>query len=327
MNRDRDDAKIGLLVALTLALFLGFLFQRSLTALLKKQFHVRMRLDNASEVVEGTEVQLQGLRVGQVDHVQLTRDGVEYRFLASLGLRDDILLWQGTQAQVVAKPLGGCFIDLQLPAPQERLLVLGPDAILAGSTGPSLGSLLAGTDALVHNLDGSVVEARDQLHGKGLGAVLEHPQVARILDQMLATLELFQQLAKDGQGLVRHGQDAMAGMDRSLASLETSLTGVQKLVATRSGDLDEIIQRLASTLKESEQLGREANRLLQQAGPSGAQAVLALERNLEASEQLLELLKAKPNRVVWGKPSPAEQEAAERKVRAARQAQEQVPKP
>ena len=324
MNREQDDAKIGLLVALTLALFLGFLFQRSLRAILKKEFHIQMRLENASELAEGTEVQLQGLRVGQVESVQLTRDGVNYRFLATLGLRDDILLWQGTQAEVVAKPLGGCFVDLQLPPPQDRVMVLGPGSILAGTTGPTLVTLLAATDTLVRNLGGGVEEARDQFHRKGLNLLLENPQVAQILNNILYTLNIFEKLGKDGQGLVRHGENSLADMDHSLAKLETSLASVENLVATRSGDLDEIVRRLASTLKETEKLGKDFNGLLQEAGPSGAQAVKALERNLKASEELLELLRAKPNRIVWGKPGAAETAAAARKVQEARQAQEKA---
>ena len=318
MKLERDDAKIGLLVSLTLVLFLGFLFQRSLGAILKKEFHVQVRLDNASEVAEGTEVQLQGLRVGQVEAVQLTREGVTYRFLATLGLRDDILLWQGTQAQVVAKPLGGSYVELQLPPPQARLRALEPGAVLAGSTGPTLVTLLAGTDALVRNLDRGVGEARDQFQQKGLGSLLDHPQVIQVLKNLQYTLSVFQTMARDGEGLVRHGERSMDGMDRSLASLGKSLAEVQKLLETRSGDLDTIIQRLAGTLKETEILGKDLNALLQQTGPSGAEAVKALERNLESSEELLEILKARPNRMVWGKPTEAERDTAARKVREVR---------
>ena len=65
MRLEKDDAKIGLLVFLTLALFLGFIFQRSLTTLLRKENHVRVRLESAADVAEGTEVQLQGLRGDQ----------------------------------------------------------------------------------------------------------------------------------------------------------------------------------------------------------------------------------------------------------------------
>ena len=321
MRLERDDAKIGLLVFLTLALFLGFLFQRSLTAVLKKEFHIHVLLANASEVAEGTEVQMQGLRVGQVNGVKLKLDGVEYRFLADLGLRNDIVLWEGTQAEVVAKPLGGAYVDLRLPPPAQRVRALAQGTVLAGTTGPSLAALVDGIDHLVRNLDGTVTDLRTQFQQKGAGVVLDHPQVAAVLTGLQETLKAFQALAREGQGLVHHGGEEMTAVDRSLASLEKSLGSVQKLMENRSGDLDGIIQHLAGTLAQTETLTRELNAMLLKSGPNSHEVIKALERNLKSTEELLELLKAKPNRLVWGTPSEAEREAAARRVQEQRKQQ------
>ena len=123
MRLEKDDAKIGLLVFLTLALFVGFIFQRSLATIFRKESHLQVRLESASDVAVGTEVQLQGLRVGQVERVRLQRDRVQYHFLADLGLRTDIVLWEGTHVLVVAKPLGGSYLDLQLPPPGAAVTI------------------------------------------------------------------------------------------------------------------------------------------------------------------------------------------------------------
>lgn len=321
MRLERDDAKIGLLVFLASGLFLSFLFQRSLTAILKKESHYQVQLENVSDVAEGTEVQLQGLRVGQVEAVQLRRDGVRYGFLVALGLRTDIVLWEGTRAQVVAKPLGGSYLDLQLPPPQARVAALAPGAILEGTTGASLATLVEGANTLVTNLNLALTEVREQFHQNGVGALLDHPQVTQVMQEARGTLKAFGNLAQDSQGLVRHGEVAMTTLDRNLASLEKSLAEVQKLLAGRSGDLDAIILHLSGTLKEMEPLARELNTRVQNAGPSGEAAIKALERNLRATEELLELLKAKPSRLLWGKPGEAERAQAARKVQAAREAQ------
>ena len=320
MRMQRDDAKIGLLVFLTLALFLGFLFQRSLTAVLKKEFHIQVLLANASEVAEGTEVQMQGLRVGQVTGVKVKLDGVEYRFLADLGLRTDIILWEGTQAEVVAKPLGGAFVDLRLPPPAARVRALAAGTVLAGTTGPTLAALVDGIDHLVRNLDGTVTDLRTQFQQKGAGVVLNHPQVAAVLANLQETLKAFEVLAREGQGLVHHGGEEMTVVDRSLASLEKSLGAVQKLLDNRSGDLDGIITHLAGTLVETETLSRELNALLVKAGPNSQEVIKALERNLKSTEELLELIKNKPNRLVWGTPDETEKEAAARRAQEKRKA-------
>ena len=321
MRLEKDDAKIGLLVFLTLALFVGFIFQRSLTTIFKKESHVQVRLESAADVAEGTEVQLQGLRVGQVEKVQLQRDQVQYHFLVDLGLRTDIVLWQGTRVLVVAKPLGGSFLDLQLPPPAQRLEPLAPDSVLPGASGPSLATLVEHIDALVSNLDLGVDELRGQFQAKGAGAILDHPRVREVFVNLNQALKSFQQLAEDSRRLVQQGGGSVQGLDRAMATLQQVIDQVQALLGSHGEDLDAIVVRLAGTLKEMEGLGRELRGVVQQAGPDAGESLKSLDRTLRATENLLELLKAKPNRLVWGKPSQAEQEAAEKKVEEARKAQ------
>jgi ABC-type transporter Mla subunit MlaD len=321
MRLEKDDAKIGLLVFLALALFVGFLFHRSLATLLRKESKVRVRLDNAADVEAGTEVQLQGLRVGQVQALELQRDGVQYRFLATLGLRTDILLWQGTRVLVVAKPLGGAFLDLQLPPPEARRTPLDPEALLPGASGPTLASLIDQATALVGHLDQGVGELRGQLKAGGLGALLDHPRVAQALQDLDAALAGFRDLARDSRQLVAQGGASMASLDRTLAALAKCVEQVQDLLGSRRGDLDGAAVHLAGTLRELEGLARELRDLVHAAGPDGQESLKSLDRTLRATEELVELLKGKPNRVVWGKPTQAERDAAARRVEEARKAQ------
>jgi len=321
MRLEKDDAKIGLLVFLTLALFVGFIFQRSLSTIFRKENHAQVRLESAADVAEGTEVQLQGLRVGQVEQVRLQRDGVQYHFLARLGLRTDIVLWEGTRVMVVARPLGGAFLDLQLPPPALRQAALAPDSVLAGATGPTLATLAENINALVGNLNRGVDEVRGQLQAGGLGAVLEQPQVRAVFLNLNRSLTSFQLLAEDGRRLAQQGGGTVQGMDRALASLQQVIDQVQALLASRGGDLDAIVARLGSALREMEGLGQELRVLVRQAGPDAGESLKSLDRTLRSTENLLELLKSKPNRLVWGRPTQAEQEAAAKRVEEARKAQ------
>ena len=321
MRLEKDDAKIGLLVFLTLALFVGFIFQRSLATIFRKESHLQVRLESASDVAVGTEVQLQGLRVGQVEKIQLQRDRVQYHFRADLGLRTDIVLWEGTRVLVVAKPLGGSFLDLQLPPPAERREILAAETILAGASGPSLATLVSDIDALVGNLDRSVDELRAQFQARGLGVVLDHPQVRGVVLNLDQTLTSFQRLAEDSRKLVQQGGGSVKGLDHALATLQQVIDQVQTLLSTRQGDLDAIVVHLAGALKEMEGLSQELRAVVKQVGPDGDESLKSLDRTLRSTESLLELLKTKPNRLVWGKPSQADQDAAAAKVEAARKAQ------
>jgi len=321
MRLEKDDAKIGLLVFLTLALFVGFIFQRSLATIFRKESHLQVRLQSAADVAEGTEVQLQGLRVGQVEKVRLQRDRVQYHFLADMGLRTDIVLWEGTKVLVVAKPLGGSFLDLQLPPPAERREALAPETILAGASGPSLATLVADIDALVENINRGVDELRGQLQARGVGVLLEHPQVRTVLLNLNQTLQSFQQLAEEGGGLARQGGGSVKNLDRALASMQQVIDQIHALLSDRQGDLDAIVVHLAGTLKEMESLGKELRVVIQDRGPEAGESLKSLDRTLRSAEEMLELLKVKPNRVVWGKPTQAERDEAAKKVEEARKAQ------
>ncbi|MGA2079852.1 MAG: MlaD family protein [Holophaga sp.] len=321
MRLEKDDAKIGLMVFLTLALFVGFIFQRSVSTIFRRVTLVRVRLENAADVTVGTEVQLQGLRVGQVDTVGLERDGVQYHFLATLGLRTDILLWEGTKVLVVSKPLGGAYLDLELPPPAARLEVLRPGTILPASASPSMTSLVDDLTALVDNLNQGVVEVRGEFKKKGAGVILDHPGVAKVMASLDASLQSVRGLADDSRKLVQQGGGTVKALDRTLDTLQQSLAQVQTLLTDRRSDLDSIVEHLAGTLKEVEGLTQEIRGVLQQAGPDADESLKSLDRTLRSTEELLELLKEKPNRVVWGTPTPAEQRAAKDKVEAARKAQ------
>jgi ABC-type transporter Mla subunit MlaD len=321
MRLEKDDVKVGLLVILTLALFLGFMLHSGMARLFRRVAQVQVRLDNAADVATGTEVQLQGLRVGQVDEVHLRRDGVEYHFLARLGLRPDIVLWEGTRVLVVSRPLGGAYLDLQLPEPPRRDELLKPDTVLSAAASPSLGTLVDAVTALVANLDRGVGELRGEFKARGMGVVLDHPNVARPLRSLDDTLQSFNRLAGDSRQLVRQGEGAVATLDRTLASLQAALAQVQDLLASRQGDLEAIMGGLARTLTEVEALATELRAQVAQAGPDADAGLKSLDRTLRATEELLELLKNKPSRVIWGKPSQAEKDAARERAEAARKAQ------
>jgi phospholipid/cholesterol/gamma-HCH transport system substrate-binding protein len=327
MHFERDDAKIGLLVLAAVALFLGLVLHRSLSALVKKESTVQVRLVNVSGLEIGTEVQLQGHRVGQVNGIELQREGEEYFFLATLGLRPDIVLWKGTLAVVSSKGLGSAFIDLDLPPQENRHRRIEANEVLIGETGASLGTLITEVQGFVQNLNGSLEELKAHLKEKGLGAVLEHPQVRQVLVDLDATLIQFRKVALRGDALLKHGQDSTETLDRGLSSLERSAGMVESLLSKRSGNIDDIIGNLDALLKELQGLSTDMHTLLKDSGPELEESLKALHRNLKSTEELLEILKSKPSRVVWGTPSAAEKEAARQRVEERRKQEQPAPPP
>jgi phospholipid/cholesterol/gamma-HCH transport system substrate-binding protein len=325
MRFERDDAKIGLLVFIAIAVFMALLFHRSLTAIVKKESIVKVRLENVSGLEVGTEVQLQGHRVGQVNAILLERAGEEYSFLITLGLRPDIVLWKGTLAVVSSSGLSSPFIDLDLPPLENRHSQLDADAVLIGETGASLGTLITEMQAFVQNLNGSLDDLKAQLKENGLGAVLDHPNVRRVLLDLDSTLLAFRKVAARGDALLTQSQGSVELLDKSLASLDKSSAMVEGLLDRRSGNLDAIIGNLDSLLQELQGVSTDMHKLLKDGGPEIEESLKALHRNLNATEELLEILKNKPSRVVWGTPTAAEKEAARKRVEANRKQDQSQP--
>lgn len=314
MRFERDDAKIGLLVFFAVAVFIGLLFHRSLTAIVKKETTFRVSLDNATDIAAGTEVQLQGLRVGQVNAIELKKEGVQYSFTATFGILPEIVLWEGTKAVRASKGLGGTFLDLQLPPPEQRTQVLVAGSTLPSEAGASIGTLMAEAQTFLHNLNQGVDELRGHLRQKGLGAVLDHPQVHKVLVELDGTLKDFRKVAAGGDALMQQGGGTLQSLDRSLAHLEKVTGSLQTLLDKRGGTVDDILVNLASVLKQLDALSTEMRGFMKTAGPDVDANLKALHRNLQAAEELIEILKAKPNRIVWGTPSKAEKAAARQRV-------------
>jgi len=90
----------------------------------------------------------------------------------------------------------------------------------------------------------------------------------------------------------------------------------QVVVHNPGPEVDQILLSLAATLKQAEAF---MGRFAAQDYPELAQSLKSLRRSLASVEELLELLKAKPSRAVWGTPSQAEREQAKKSLEAAKQ--------
>jgi ABC-type transporter Mla subunit MlaD len=315
MKLVRDDAKVGLLVIAAVLVFGGIFFQRALSALLKKESLLKVRLTDVAELQVGTEVHLQGLRVGQVNAIETKREDVQYHFVASLGINPDIVLWQGTRGLVVTKMLGGAYIDLELPEVAARTQVLEPGAIMEGHAAGSIATLIDQVQGFVDNLNGAITDLRAPIKEKGFAAFLDHPDILKALRSLDATLVEARTLMVTGQTAVKGVDESMG---RNLASLEKTQTIIRGLLENRGDDLDKILVNLSSALKQLDTLSAEARVLLKTEGAELDTTLKTLNRNLRSTEELVELLKAKPNRLIWGKTTEKEKAAAQRNVEAAR---------
>ncbi len=314
MKLERDDAKVGCLVLVALALFASFALHRTLRLLLKREALYTVRMTSVADLPVGTEVLLQGLRVGEVRAIEMERTGTEYRFVTTIGLRPDVVLWRGTRGVLVTRVVGGAFLDLRLPPPAERRVALAPGEPMEGETGASLTGLLVDVTALTANLDGLVSDLRRNLEPGRLEAILGLPEVRRTLAEARAALGHLGTASLVTQRTFAHAERTLDAFDRDAASLERSLRVLEVLMERRQVDLDTLIVQLVRTVQQYEVVGRDLEALLKEAGPDATSSLRALHQTLESTRELIELLKAKPNRLVFGTPSEEEREEAKKKA-------------
>ena len=316
MNFEKQDARLGLLVLVALALFLGLVAYKNAGAVTERTYPLVVRLDQMEGLAPGTDVQLKGYRVGSVERVDMRQEGKDYHFLARIAVREDIKLWRGTRANLAPKGVGSVMLDLKLPDLAERTVPLAAGDEIPGDSGVSITGVLERTDHLMASLQAGVDGLRSRIERKGLGDVLDHPSIRQALRSLDGTLKEFQTLAKESRGLVGHADRSMGEADKALASLDQSLSTVRALMERRGPEVDQILVSLAATLRQAEAF---MGRFTDQDHPELAQSLKSLRRSLASVEELLEILKQKPSRVVWGTPSEAEREKAKKNVEAGKQ--------
>lgn len=322
MKFEKQDARLGLLVLAALGLFLGLVAYKNAEAVTERSYPLVVRLEQMEGLAPGADVQLKGYRVGAVERVDMRQEGKDYHFLARIAVREDIKLWRGTRANLAPKGVGSVMLDLRLPDLAERAVPLASGEEIPGDSGASIAGVLERADRLMASLQAGVDGLRTRVEKKGLGDVLDHPSLRQALHSLDGTLREFQALARDGRGLVDHADRSMAGADKALADLDQGLAGVHALVEKRGPELDQILVSLAAALKQAEAF---MGRFAAEGQPELEQSLKSLRRSLASVEELLELLKQKPNRVVWGTPSEAEREKARKALESRRK--QDAPKP
>lgn len=309
---ERNDAKVGLFVMLGMAAAIALLVLVNGRRVVERHYPLKVRLAALEGVAMGTEVQLLGYRVGQVEAIDLKSDGVDYTFVATLGVREGIRLWEGTRAMVTTKGFGSAILELQLPPREERRLELKADAEIPGAAGPSFGAILGQVGEMLKNLNGLTTDIRS----RGGAYFTDTPQIRAVLQQVQTTLTAYEELARQVRDLAARGGTSLEGLDATLASVRGSAEAVQKLLRERAPQLDRTLAELPGVLKHLDELTLQLQDTLKTSRPDLEETLKGLRRNLRSSEELLEQLKRKPNRLIFGTPKEAELEAARKAVEA-----------
>jgi phospholipid/cholesterol/gamma-HCH transport system substrate-binding protein len=311
VNFEQRDVRIGALVLGALVIAGGLFVYKNAGSMTERTYPLEVRLDRMDGLTPGSDVQLKGFRVGSVERVEMRQEGKDYFFLAHLKVRDEIRLWKGTTANLEQKGVGSVMFTLQPPEPAERAVLLSAGDRIPGTAGASVSGVLERADRLIASLQSGVDALRSRLEKNGLRDLLDQPAVRRRLESLDATLSEFQSLAKESRGVMGHADNSMAGVDKAFASLDTGITQVRALLDKRGPELEQILVSLSGTLRRTETL---AGKIATDDEPALSRNLEGLRRTLTSAEELLEVLKQKPNRIMWGTPSDSDRARARKAV-------------
>jgi phospholipid/cholesterol/gamma-HCH transport system substrate-binding protein len=230
-------ARVGLLVAVALAVLAGFVLTlSSRTSLFSGRTRYVARFSSIQGLAEGAEVRYIGVPVGTVESVELAPEPASSDVVVHLALRDHVA--SRIDGEVVAEirtngPLGDKLIELRRPAvPPGEPLPEGSE--IATKAPPDIfgagGDLLENVRSISASLD--TITGR-LVAGEGVvGRLLKDKEYGdRVLTDLEVTIAEVREIvdaAKDGRNLLgtllsdeRLATDVQGSIQRSLASLES----------------------------------------------------------------------------------------------------------
>lgn len=324
MNRGKDILVGVVLVAAILVTIAGTLWMQEY-GWGRNEVTVEARVLDAGQLMEGNDVKLRGVSIGQVRSIQVTPDGQAVR--VALRIEDGITL---PDDPVVILSPESMFGDWQAQiTSRERFPRYGytqptEEGVLPGHTLPDISQLTATADEIAGNLrtlTERVETAFTEETAEDIAQTVDNIQqisqrLGELVGQQAAT---FEDLAGRMSGSADELGSAARSVRRSFDRVDTLLTsgGVDSILAdvgtaadnirVLSGDLSESTRGLGTTLARADTTFTRLNQITEQItegqGTLGrlmqdTTFVRRAEGTLEQIELLLEDFRQNPNRYV-----------------------------
>jgi phospholipid/cholesterol/gamma-HCH transport system substrate-binding protein len=234
------EAKIGLFAALSLAaLYFGYNFLRGkkIFSPLGTYYVVYNKIDG---IVKSTPIYFKGLKVGQVERLDLFRTDSANQILVTLSIDKKIQLSQTSEARIVSMDLlGGKAISLLVPSLVDPI---NPGDTLVGSMESTLSASISEMITPVKNKTENVLVS--------LNNVLS--ELERVLDKggsqnLIAGVSDLAAVMKNLEGLT-------ATLNRLMKSQEGNLGQTGENMAAISTNLRKSNQEISATIKNMQQV-------------------------------------------------------------------------
>ncbi|MFA4016329.1 MAG: hypothetical protein RUDDFDWM_001432 [Candidatus Fervidibacterota bacterium] len=293
------EVKIGALVLVALAFFIAVIFFLHPTGWFKRGIEFTIVVENAHGLRAGSEVYVQGVKVGVVKGLSFRRDG---KVAVKALVQGDVPIYSNSRFAIRIHPLlGQAYMSIEAPKVAQRLKRLPSGATVRGVEPIELEEILPRAKTLVERLD-RVATSLENLVGdealqRSIRSVFNDlSAVASELRELIADKKLattiastvthIESVAKQLEQLTGD-KGLRSALTMTLSNTATATNSLKRLLSDRR--LSEGLPKLISNL---EQASSELRRLLSDKEFRGSlvKAVNNIER---ASQQLNELLSDK----------------------------------
>jgi phospholipid/cholesterol/gamma-HCH transport system substrate-binding protein len=264
------ETKIGVFVALALLGCLAVvIFIGAESDLFKAKYHLRFTVDKGTGFAKGMPIKLSGFRIGRINAISLNRDARVDIFI-TIDREYETWIRRDSVARLVKEGLVG-------------------DAVIEISAGSAAQPQLQDGDTVNFEKSQSIDEQIDEISEKVKPVLLEIRDIISYVNNpdgdIKRSLANIQSLTGDLQGtrkradrlldhstadidaLARQGGEALAHVDRSLSSLDTSLAHLDSVLGQVERDVPQLLQRIDATMKNLEKTSAQLRSAAEQAGP------------------------------------------------------------
>lgn len=262
--------KVGLLVVVFGALMLGAYSFLGRALFAEKTTSYFVVFDDATGLAKGGAVLVAGVKVGTIESIELTEDGLARVKLAILEGKQ---IPDGTTAGIQSQLIGFGDVPLILtPPPGRAASFIEPGATIRGSRSSALAGLFPEFQETASELNKTLIAARELIGDEKIKANL-----TQLIETASQTAEKFGTLATDLQGVL---SDNRLAINDAMKSLASTMRDVQEGA------------KLATNLLKDDRWKKEAEGLLASLNQtaSKAQEVMANVNDLVSDPRLRDSL-------------------------------------
>jgi phospholipid/cholesterol/gamma-HCH transport system substrate-binding protein len=293
------EVKIGALVLVALALFIAVVFFLHPTGWFKRGMRFTIVVENAHGLRAGSEVYVQGVKVGVVKGISFRRDGkVAVRVL----VQEDVPIYSNSRFAIRIHPLlGQAYVSIEAPEVARGLKRLSSGATVRGIEPVELEEVLPRAKTLVERLDRVATSLESLINDRTLQRSIRSvfndlSAVASELRELVADKKLATSMAR----AVTHIESVAEQLDQLTS--DKGLRGALTMTLSNTAVATDSLKRLLSDKRLSEGLPKlvanlerassELHSLLSDKELRGS-LVKAVNNIEKASQQLNELLSDK----------------------------------